>query len=158
VSYSIPKSTESLNNTPDTVSTNFSSVPKSTNSSNKQTAIELAKYLMVSIVALGADYLTLTFLKQNLNANEWVSPSGGFLLGLIVNYTLSSIFVFKIKRNLKTFLEFSSVGVIGLIMTTLGYVFLNTQLGLDFRIAKLIMVIIVFIFNFAGRKYLFSTK
>jgi putative flippase GtrA len=113
-------------------------------------------YLLVSLVALGVDTLSLIFFTETVKSNIWVASSGAFLFGLLVNYFLSSIFVFRIKINLFTFFEFASVGLIGIVINSVGMAMLTINFGLYYLLAKYIMVAIVFLFNFLGRKYLFS--
>ena len=98
----------------------------------------------------------------------------GFCAGLLINWILSVVFVFRAVKNQekiqskKSFFIFTVIGVIGLLITELGILGLVAILPelslfghtefLDVAnstwFAKIIMTIIVLIWNYVGRKLL----
>ncbi|MBQ8658491.1 MAG: GtrA family protein [Clostridia bacterium] len=81
----------------------------------------------------------------------------GFVVGLIVNYFLSVFFVFISKGNSKTalgFLEFALLSAIGLGLHELGMYLLNSLLGVNEWIVKILMTAIVLVYNYISRKLL----
>ena len=98
----------------------------------------------------------------------------GFCAGLAVNWILSVRFVFRAVKNerevrtKKSFFVFTAVGVIGLLITELGmlglvavlpdFVLFKTTvfLGVTWAkwLAKIIMTLIVLVWNYIGRKLL----
>ena len=79
----------------------------------------------------------------------------GFLVGLVVNYFLSVFFVFLHKGDSQTakgFLQFAFLSAIGLGLHEVGMYLLNELLGVNEWIVKIVMTIIVLIYNYVSRK------
>ena len=96
-----------------------------------------------------------------------------FVAGLLVNYVLSTFWIFKkskIKNRLAEFAAFAAVGVVGLgINAAIIWFFkdilaskliFGTLLPQDkyYLVGKLVSTVIVFIWNFAGRKFIIFDK
>ncbi|MBP5342387.1 GtrA family protein [bacterium] len=134
----------------------------------KKNLIEFIKYAIVGGIAalfdMGANYLFLYYVfgsdKNDLRMVT-VSIAIGFIIGLIVNYVLSIIFVFtsdnqkKKSKSVKAFLLYALIGVIGFFMaeglTLLGTNFISTE-GIYYIILSAVVKIIVLIWNYLGRK------
>ncbi len=81
----------------------------------------------------------------------------GFIFGLIANYVLSVVFVFNEKgdsKTLKGFLIFAFFSLIGLGIHELGMYLLNGLLNVNEWIVKIILTLVVLVYNFITRKLL----
>ncbi len=88
-----------------------------------------------------------------------------FAAGLIVNYFISTFWVFnnsKIKNKLVEFLSFAAIGVVGLLITlgvTYGFEWLLAdKTSLYQMIAKVVSTALSFFWNFFARKLLLFNK
>ena len=88
-----------------------------------------------------------------------------FVAGLIVNYFISTFWVFnnsKIKNKFVEFLSFAAIGVVGLLITLgVTYVFewlLADKTSLYQMIAKVASTALSFFWNFFARKLLLFNK
>ena len=94
----------------------------------------------------------------------FASTAAGFIVGLIVNYILSIIFVFKNSENsnsgrsVKAFIVFAIIGVIGLGLTELGMYVGVYLLKWHYLITKVIVAALVLIWNYCGRKIFVFNK
>ncbi|MDE7164461.1 MAG: GtrA family protein [Clostridiales bacterium] len=79
----------------------------------------------------------------------------GYISAILVNYLLSSIFVFKygnVGKNKYGFLKFLFFSAIGLGLTSLGSWIGYDLLGGNIWVVKLIVQLIVFVYNFITRR------
>jgi len=125
-------------------------------------AYEFMRYAVVGGIAFLADFGTLVGTKELL-FKDW--PSGvyvatvfGFIIGLIVNYWLSLIFVFTAKkdqgkgRNIGAFIIFGIIGIIGLGLTELGMYIGIELLAWNYMLVKIFVTGAVLVWNYLGRK------
>jgi putative flippase GtrA len=121
--------------------------------------VQFFRYGFVSIAALVVDFGGLILLKQYGHLNYLVAATISFLAGLIVNYLLSSLWVFhssKILNKKNEFLLFAGIGLIGLGLTDLILWALTSGLGIYYVFSKAIATVIVYFWNFGVRKkYIF---
>lgn len=78
-----------------------------------------------------------------------------FIISVSVNYLLSAFFVYEygnVGRNAKGFVKFMVFSLIGLTITTLGS-FIGISLIGNVWVVKILVTLIVFVFNFFTRKY-----
>lgn len=124
--------------------------------------------MFVGGTAFVVDIVTLYLFKTKVfselgETGIYVSTALGFFSGLIFNYILSLTFVFKIAkeerkgRNIFSFLLFSLIGIIGLFLTEAGMFVGVNYLDIDYLITKIIVAILVLIWNYAARKVLIFT-
>ena len=127
---------------------------------------EFARYLIVGGTAALVDWSTL-YLTYNYvfaNSGDWrltLATAVGFTAGLIYNYILSLVWVFKSakERNkgktLGAFLMFVVIGVIGLLLTIGGMELGCSLVGeQNYMYVKIFVTGIVLIWNYAARKLL----
>ncbi|WP_297416796.1 GtrA family protein [Clostridium sp.] len=126
---------------------------------------EFIRYIFVGCTAFFIDILTLYFFKTQVffglgYIGIYVSTALGFLAGLIFNYICSLIFVFKDAkeqgkgRNIFSFFLFSLIGMIGLILTEIGMYTGVNFFNMNYLFTKVIVAVIVLIWNYAARKIL----
>lgn len=91
-----------------------------------------------------------------------VGTGVGFLVGLLVNYVLSILFVFNEKGNSKStkgFIIFTVLSAIGLGINLVGMYIGFDLLGWNQWLVKVIVTIIVLIYNYISKKLLlFKSK
>lgn len=131
---------------------------------------EILRFLIVGGLATVFDYLAFFLFREVLLPKNsiclGISTAIGFIVGLIVNYILSIIYVYKNGRekgkSVKAFIIFTIVGVIGLLITEGGmylgdimYFYIDgTYHGMPEILMKCIMTGIVLVWNYVGRKIL----
>jgi len=88
----------------------------------------------------------------------------GFLVGLIFNYIFSLIFVFTASDTSKAktgggFVVFALLSSVGLLIHIVGMYVGYDLLGINEWIVKIILTLVVLVFNYVSRKYiLFRNK
>ena len=123
------------------------------------TWIQLFRSLFVGGIATVVDFLVAALVRELLGGNDVISNASGFVFGLITNYLISILWVFK-KHNMniaKEFAIFTVIGIIGLFINTgivfvLGKMWNSDEVRIMFYVAKLIATLITLIWNFAARK------
>jgi putative flippase GtrA len=125
-----------------------------------KTLIQLFRYTFVGGIAYCVDFGSLFFLTEFVKINYLISAAIAFLLGLITNYLLSTLWVFS-KRTMANkkmeFLVFSIIGLVGLGLNEALIWFFTELAGFHYLISKMFSTVVVFIWNFfARKKMLFS--
>ena len=134
---------------------------------------EFMRYCVVGGVAFlfetGTHWLLWKFLlKSETSLNTFIATAAGFVVGLIVNYVLSILWVFTTKtqqkqgKTLKAFIVFTVVGLIGFglkeLLMYLGAVISGVPLAtfgdkpIPYYASHIISAGIVLIWNYLGRK------
>jgi putative flippase GtrA len=130
---------------------------------------QLARYTVVGGFAAVLDIGTFAVLTTLCGIGYLIANTAAITLGLIVNYLLSSTWVFQQKKlNIRRdFLPFAVIGIIGLgIQNVLLYILLDKQLAFTVNTSfgfgsnavllgsKIFVVGITFLWNFIVRKFL----
>ena len=121
-------------------------------------AMQFAQYFWVAMIGLVVDFGTLVFLHDAMHVYYLLAAAGGFTAGLLVNYILSSKFVFKnskLNSRMIEFLLFGAVGLVGLGLLSASMWALVTLLGVQYLIAKCLATVVVYMWNFVGRKAMY---
>ena len=130
---------------------------------------EFLRYVVVGGISFLADFGTLTlfqelFFKEREGWQIFISTAAGFVVGLIVNYILSLVFVFRSADNKSSgksvggFVVFTIVGLIGLGITE-GLMHLGVNiLNFHYMPTKIVTAGIVLVWNYLGRKILVFNK
>jgi len=124
--------------------------------------LEFVRYAVVGGIAFLADFGALVACQElglkEFQAGLYLSTALGFVVGLIVNYVLSLIFVFtqaKDKgkgRSVGAFLVFAIIGIIGLGLTEFGMWLGTAVLSWNYMIVKVLVTGAVLFWNYIGRK------
>lgn len=132
--------------------------------------IQFLRSLVVGAIATVVDMAVLALFVEVFNVNVLVATAIGFITGLLVNFFISSVWVFEksqvVKNKTAEFLIFSFIGVIGLIINELIVSFFDSHIS-DFMIfgnfipkekyyliGKLAATVVAFVWNFSARKLL----
>lgn len=125
------------------------------------TLLQLFRYFFVGGTAFVVDYGTLFILTEFCGINHLISAAIAFLLGLIVNYVISIVWVFGNRTVGNRWIEFaifSAIGLIGLVLNEVIIYIGSDIIGLHYMISKLCSTGIVFFWNFFARKIILYTK
>ncbi|MBQ9745894.1 MAG: GtrA family protein [Clostridia bacterium] len=136
----------------------------------KDTLFEFLRYAIVggvaALVDMGVNYAALYWVLGATKDDKWqvaVAVTAGFIIGLIVNFVLSNIFVFRTAeqqkegKTVKAFVIYAVVGVIGYFLTvglTLLGTFFIGESGIWYLLLTCAVKGIVLIWNYIGRKIL----
>ena len=124
--------------------------------------IQFFRYTLVGGLAFVVDLVLLFVLTEYAHWHYLVSATLTFLAGLLVNYILSTQWIFrssKIKNKKIEFILFGLIGVIGLGLNNVLLYFFTDLIGLYYMLSKLITAVLVYAWNFLGRRYfLFNAK
>lgn len=124
--------------------------------------IQFFRYTLVGGLAFVVDLVLLFVLTEYAHWHYLVSATLSFLAGLLVNYILSTQWIFrssKIKNKKIEFILFGLIGVIGLGLNNVLLYFFTDLIGLYYMLSKLITAVLVYAWNFLGRRYfLFNAK
>ena len=125
------------------------------------TFIQLFRYGFVGGIAILVDFVFLYCLTEFVGLPYLVSAAISFILGLVTNYLLSTVWVFNqrvVTNRSKEFIVFSVIGIIGLGFNELIMWFGSSVLPLYYLLSKIISTVIVFFWNFFARKYILFNK
>ena len=120
------------------------------------------RYIPVGAAATVADWSVLFLLHDIFNLNLYLAAALSFIAGLLTNYFLSVIFVFKKHSDkmgkVAEFVAFGLTGLIGLGLTELLMLLFEGVFDWHYMISKIIITGIVFIWNFASKKIIICGK
>lgn len=137
------------------------------------TFIQFFRYCFVGGSAFVIDAGSLILFKEAFHMNTNLAAVISFILGLTVNYVLSTCWIFKnskIKNRLAEFMAFAAIGVIGLLMNVAIIWFFEDFLAPKqlfgslfpqdkyYIIGKFVSTFIVFLWNFCARKFIIFNK
>lgn len=123
----------------------------------EKTFIQLIRYTFVGGFAFIVDFGLLWFFTHICNIYYLISATLSFLAGLIVNFLISTKWIFnksKVENKKIEFLFFGLIGGIGLGLNDLFMWLLTDYYAIHYLLSKLIAVFLVYFWNFFARKYL----
>ena len=119
--------------------------------------IQLIRYTFVGGFAFIVDFSLLWFLTDICDIYYLISATISFFVGLIINFFLSKKWVFnksKVDNKKLEFLFFALIGVVGLGLNDLFIWILTDYCSIHYLGSKIIVVFLVYLWNFCARKYL----
>ncbi|MBR3666690.1 MAG: GtrA family protein [Ruminococcus sp.] len=133
------------------------------------TLIQFFRYVFVGGLAFVVDfalsYLLFRFVFNEKKEFGWTANALSFIAGLVVNYLISTFWIFKtskVDNKIVEFISFAAIGVVGLLITIGITVLFEKWLGdtthLFQIIAKIVSTAASFLWNFFARKILLFTK
>lgn len=121
------------------------------------TVTQLFRYVITGASTFFVDYLLL-FLLETAGMHYLPASALSFTVGITCNFLLTKYFAFKaVDATVSPPAEvavFVAISVGGLVLTTLLMYFFTSHLQVYFMVSKLISSILVFFWNFLGRKIL----
>lgn len=117
--------------------------------------IQVMKFLLVGIFTFAVDYSLMVIFVEVLDVNYLYSTAFGFIAGSILNYYLSVKYVFvngkykNMKTEMFVFMIFTFLGL------ALNHLIMYTGCSLmenDYRLIKVLSLVMVTIFNFITKK------
>ena len=123
-----------------------------------KTLIQFIRYIFVGGIAAVVNIGMLYVFTDIFKIHYLISNILAFILGLIVNYTLSKKLVFQDKKvnKKKEFIIYALIGVIGLLFDTLFMFIFTSSIKVYYMLSKIISTILVFIWNFIARKIFYK--
>ena len=120
--------------------------------------LQFFRYIFVGGTAFVVDFFFLYFFSDICGIYNLISGVLSFIISVLVNYIMSTKWVFNqenIENKLVEFNLFIIISTIGLVFTEiLLYVFTDI-IGLYYLISKIIAAIIVLFWNFIARRVMF---
>ncbi|KLU62345.1 GtrA-like protein [Peptococcaceae bacterium CEB3] len=122
---------------------------------------EILRFLIVGSLAFVVDFAILALSVRYLfHVNHgwglYAATAFGFLAGVVTNYALSVLFVFRSakasRRSPKEFLVFAELGFVGFLLTEGGMYLGVGVLALNYQIAKVLVTGLVLVWNYLSRK------
>ena len=122
---------------------------------------EFNKYLVSGIAAVIADFSVLLIATEYFGVHYLISNICGYMSGLLVAYTLNIRWVFKYRKYRDTTWTemslFMIIVLIGLAISEAIIFVLVEEADIQYTLAKLISIALIFLFNFwAKKRYLFT--
>lgn len=113
------------------------------------------KFGVVGVIAFAIDYGLLIFLTEVFGIDYLVSATVSFTVSVVFNYMASMRYVFAHREGMsrrREFAIFVVLSVIGLLINNACLWLGVDMLGVDYRIAKIVVTAIVMVWNFVTRK------
>lgn len=122
--------------------------------------IQFFRYIFVGGFAFLTDAFVLWLCEKFMN--YMLAAAIAFIVGLAVNYLLSTWFVFseseQVKNKAKEFAAYAVIGIIGLGLTEFIMYLLTDVCNWYFMFSKVLAAAIVLIWNFIARKKILYSK
>ncbi|WP_407454494.1 GtrA family protein [Methanobrevibacter sp.] len=123
--------------------------------------LQLFRYIFVGGTAFVVDFFFLYFFSDICGIYYLISAVLSFIISVLVNYVMSTKWVFNqdnIDNKVLEFNLFILISTIGLVFTEILLYFFTDIVGLYYLISKIISAIIVLFWNFLARRVMFYGK
>ena len=131
-------------------------------SPTKNSFLQFFRYLFVGGIATIVDWGVLFFLTDFVQMYHLVSAVIAFVAGLITNFFLSKMFVFKANEArvnpIMELISYAVIGVIGLGITELIMFLFTDCWNVYYLLSKVIATVVVLIWNYSARKVIVYKK
>ena len=121
----------------------------------KKLIAQFMKFGIVGVIAFLIDYGLMVALTEFFGVPYLISNTISFTVSVVFNYVASLRYVFERRDDMsrrREFIIFVVLSIIGLILNDLFmWLFVSVWL-IDYRIAKIIVTVLVAIWNFVTRK------
>ena len=123
--------------------------------------LQFFRYIFVGGTAFIVDFFFLYFFSDICGIYYLISAVLSFIISVLVNYIMSTRWVFNqdnIGNKVLEFNLFILISTIGLVFTEILLYFFTDIVGLYYLVSKIIASIIVLFWNFLARRVMFSGK
>ena len=124
--------------------------------------LQFIRYVFVGGIATVVDWGVLFLLTEYAHIHHLVSAIIAFVAGLITNFFLSKLLVFKANEArvnaVMEFVSYAVIGVIGLGITELIMFLFTDCLNTHYMISKVIATAVVLVWNYLARKLILYKK
>ena len=123
--------------------------------------IQLFRYVFVGGSAFIVDFFFLYFFSDICGIYYLISAVLSFIISVMVNYLLSTKWVFNqdnIDNKVLEFNLFILISAVGLLFTEILLYFFTDILNIYYLISKIIAAVIVLFWNFLARRIMFYGK
>ncbi|WP_067042139.1 GtrA family protein [Methanobrevibacter sp. YE315] len=120
--------------------------------------LQLFRYIFVGGTAFVVDFFFLYFFSDICGIYYLISAVLSFIISVLVNYIMSTKWVFNqdnIDNKVLEFNLFILISTIGLVFTEILLYFFTDIVGLYYLVSKIISAIIVLFWNFLARRVMF---
>ena len=121
----------------------------------KKLIAQFMKFGIVGVIAFFIDYGVMIFLTEVFGVPYLISTTISFVVSVIFNYFASMRFVFKRKDDMsrrREFIIFVVLSVCGLAINDVLMWLMVDSLFIDYRISKIVVTVVVAVWNFVTRK------
>lgn len=120
--------------------------------------LQFARYIFVGGFATIVDWGVMYLMTDALHVHYLLSSAFAFLAGLLTNFLLSKLLVFKASGTRFSvsieFIGYGFIGLMGLAFTELILYLLTSVLGVHYMLSKVAATFIVLFWNYFARKTL----
>ncbi len=115
---------------------------------------QILKFGLVGGTAFVIDYVLLYFCTEFLHIHYLISSIISFTVSVIFNYILSIKWIFDVKKkqDVKGFVIFIILSVIGLGINSLIMYVMVEKFGVYYMLSKIVSTAVVMVYNFITRK------
>ena len=120
--------------------------------------IQMFRYIFVGGTAFVVDFFFLYFFSDICHIHYLISGILSFIISVMVNYWMSTQWVFNQDGSNNRFMEFNMfllISTIGLVFTEILLWFFTDIMGMYYLISKIIAAVIVLFWNFLARRVMF---
>ncbi len=123
--------------------------------------IQLFRYIFVGGTAFIVDFFFLYFFSDICGIYYLISAVLSFIISVLVNYIMSTKWVFNqdnMENKILEFYLFILISTVGLVFTEILLYFFTDICGFYYLVSKIIAAIIVLFWNFLARRVIFYRK
>ena len=114
--------------------------------------MRIFRFGIVGCIGIVIDFAVTWIFKEIIRVNKFIANAAGFTLAVINNYLLNRTWTFKNTdpHILQQFGWFLLVSMVGLSINTGLLYLLHTKKNIPFYLAKLLVILFVFCWNYAA--------
>ena len=111
----------------------------------------ILKFGTVGAISFVIDFSLTYFCKEKLKFNKFVANAIGFIVSVIVNFTLNRLWTFQSTSSEigVEFVKFIAIASFALLLNTIIIYLLNVKIRLNFYISKAMAVFLVMFYNYS---------
>jgi len=118
--------------------------------------VDAIRFGLVGVIAGVVDIGLLNLLYLEANANLYVATGLAFVMASLVAYGLNNGWTYRrleLPFRAQNLVKYTTIGTVGLVLTEVIMRILVGEQGLNYNLAKIIAIAIVFFWNFFGNRY-----